>query len=42
MDVTEALRATVERARTPKDTGETAATGAARAARGEKKTGAKT
>ncbi|MCF3105736.1 hypothetical protein IPZ58_29715 [Streptomyces roseoverticillatus] len=41
VDLMEALRASVERARSPKDTGEKAATGAARAARGEKKTGAK-
>ncbi|MFJ9824282.1 hypothetical protein ACIRSU_07875 [Streptomyces sp. NPDC101160] len=41
VDLMEALRASVERARSPKDPGEKAATGAARATRDEKKTGAK-
>ncbi|RSS46001.1 hypothetical protein EF912_27890 [Streptomyces sp. WAC07061] len=41
VDLMEALRASVERARSPKDTGEKAATPAARAAGGTKKTGSK-
>lgn len=37
VDLMEALRASVERARSPKDTGDKAASSGARAARGEKK-----